>query len=107
TQLGEAKPTGWATASRGQLRSAAEVLDKSDLKRSRMFHVFGILAPLGAVGMSILIGGDPDTRLAFWIGIGLLCTCNVGLLWMTGKAERYQPGPVGVLWILSTIGVQP
>ena len=106
TGLAEAKPTGWATASRGP-RSAAEVLDKSDLSRSRMFHLFGILAPLGAIGMSILIGGDPIARGLFWGGIAILCTCNVVLFWMTGKPERYKPGPVGVLWILSTLGVQP
>ena len=102
-----AEPSRWATASRGQQRSAAEVLDKSDLRRSRMFHVFGMLAPLGAVAMSILIGGDPDARLAFWIGIAVLCMCNACLFWMTGKPERYRPVPVGVLWILSTIGIQP
>jgi hypothetical protein len=107
-QLTEAKPSAWATASRGQVRSsAAEVLDRSDLTRSRMFHLFGMTAPLGAVAMSLLIGGDPDTRVAFWCGIGLLCLCNVGLFWMTGKPERYKPNRVGTLWVLSTIGVQP
>src|SRR5439155_25314030 len=63
--------------------------------------------PLGAVGMSILIGGDAFARHLFWGGIAILCACNVLLFWMTGKADRYQPGPVGVLWILSTVGVQP
>jgi serine/threonine-protein kinase len=105
TGLVEAKPSNWGTASRAQ-RSAAEVLDKSDLSRSRMFHLFGIIAPLGAVLMSILIGGDPLARHLFWAGIAVLCTCNIGLFWMTGKPERYKPAHVGVLWILSTVGVQ-
>ena len=101
------KPSEWGTQSRGPHPSAAAVLDKADLLRSRRFHLFGITAPLGAVAISILIGGDPGARIAFWAGISVLCICNCFLFWMTGKAERYQPTPVGFLWILSTIGVQP
>ncbi len=97
----------WPSGSRNAPHSAAEVLDKSDLKRSRMFFVFGMVAAIAAVAMSLLIGGDPDARLAFWIGLVLQFVSNVVLFWMTGKPERYQPGPVGVLWILSAAGIQP
>jgi len=97
----------WPTGSRGQPRSAAEVLDKSDLKRSRVFFAFGMLGSSGAVIMSLLLGGDADARFAFWVGIGLLFVSNVALFWMTGKPERYQQGPVGVLWILSSVGIVP
>src|SRR5690242_10401259 len=106
TGLAEARPTGWGTAA-GPQRSAAEVLDKSDQSRSRMFHLFGIIAPLGAVAMSLWIGGDPLARALFWAGIGLLCAANGVLFWMTGKVERFRPVPVGILWIVATIGVLP
>ena len=108
TDPGSAKPSAWATSSRGQHRSsAAEVLDKSDLTRSRMFHFFGIIAPLGAIAMSILIGGDHDARLAFWGGIAVLCICNTIMFWMSRTPETYKPSAVGVMWILSTLGAQP
>jgi serine/threonine-protein kinase len=107
TQFAVAKPTGWATASRGHPHSAAEVLDKSDLKRSRIFFTFGMLGSSAAVAISLLLGGDPVARVGFWVGIGLLFASNVVLFWMTSKAERYRPRPVGVLWILSSVGLQP
>jgi serine/threonine-protein kinase len=107
-QSSEAKPSVWATASRGPAPSnAAEVLDRSDLTRSRMFHLFGMVAPVGAIAMSLLIGGDPVTRLAFWIGVGILGICNIVLFWMSGRPDRYKLRAVDVLWIVSTIGAQP
>jgi serine/threonine-protein kinase len=110
TELGEVKPAGWATASvksGANPPTAAEAFDKSDLARSQMFHIFGIFAPLGALVLSILIGGDPTARVAFWIGAGLISLGNVGLVYLTSKPERYSVKGIGILWILSTIGVQP
>jgi serine/threonine-protein kinase len=100
----DAKPSGWATASRP---TAAQALDRGELARLRMFHAFGVCAPLAAIGMSLLIGGDPDARVAFWIGAGILSACNVGLVWLTGHVDRYKPLPVGILWVTSTLGIQP
>ena len=107
TQQGEAKPSVWPTSSqRTPSPTAAEALDKSDLARSRMFHAFGITAPLGAILLSILIGGDRTAQIAFWIGAGLLAACNVGLFWLTGSPERYTPRAVGGLWITATAVIQ-
>ncbi len=104
----EAKPSLWPTASqRTPSPTAAEAFDRSDLARSKMFHLFGITAPLGALILSILIGGDPTARLAFWIGAGVLSICNVGLFWLTSRADRYDARWVGILWVISTISVQP
>jgi eukaryotic-like serine/threonine-protein kinase len=103
-----ARPSAWATAShRTPVPTAAQALDKSDLARSKAFHTFGIFAPLGAIVMSILIGGDPDARLAFWIGAGLLGVCNVGLVYLVSKPERYNATIAGMLWVVSTLSVQP
>jgi eukaryotic-like serine/threonine-protein kinase len=109
TEAGEAKPTAWATASnnRSAHPTAAQAFDKSDLVRSNMFHIFGICAPLGAVLLSILIGGNPTAKLAFWIGAGLISIGNVGLVYFTSSPERYNARAIGWLWILSTVGVQP
>lgn len=87
--------------------TAAKALDKSDLRRNNMFHVFGLLAPIGAVALSILIGGDPDARFAFWVGAAVLALCNAGLLYLTSTPARYNATAVGVLWVISTMGVQP
>jgi serine/threonine-protein kinase len=107
TSGNEAKPSLWPTAShRTPAPLAAEALDKSDLARSRMFHIFGITAPLGALVLSILIGGNPTARLAFWIGAAILALCNAGLLWLTSSPERYSARAVGVLWIISTLVIQ-
>jgi len=99
------RPTGWQTASKGP--TAAEALDKSDLARSHAFHIFGVTSPLAAIGLSLMIGGDPDARIAFWIGAALLSACNVVLAWLTSKPERYRPNGVAWLWAMSTLAVQP
>jgi serine/threonine-protein kinase len=99
--------TTLGTSQRPQF-TAADALDKSDLPRMRAFHMFGISAPLVAVGLSLLLGGDPFARLLFWIGAGALAVCNVGLLWLTSRrGARYDSVWIGVLWMASTASVQP
>ena len=104
-----ARPSGqWAASThRTPMPTAAAVLDKSDLARSHAFHVFGVLAPLVAIVMTVLIGGDPLAKHLFWIGGGILAMCNVGLVYFTSKPERYSGRAVGVLWTISTISIQP
>ncbi len=102
--------SAWATASHRTpvpTGTAAQALDRSDLARSRVFHIFGILAPIGAVAMSLAIGGDRVARLAFWIGACVLAVCNVGLLYLTSSPERYDERWEGVFWVISTLSVQP
>jgi serine/threonine-protein kinase len=101
----ESKPTGWATASHRP--TAAQALDRSDLARSRVFHLFGVGAPLAAIALTMFLGGDPIARVAFWIGAAVLGACNAGLFWLTSKPERYRPRVVGALWVTSTIVIQP
>jgi hypothetical protein len=107
TQDHEPKPSGWATASVRPSPTAAEALDRSDLPRMRMFHIFGIFAPLAALAMSLAMGGDTHARYAFWAGAGLLSVANAGLVWLSSSTERWQPTPVGILWIIATTGVTP
>ena len=106
---GAARPSAWGTASNNRTSppTAAQALDKSDLARSKMFHLFGVFAPLGALALSLLIGGDPVARHAFWIGAGMIAVCNVGLVYLTSSAERYSARGVGLLWMIATLGVQP
>ncbi len=106
TPHGEPKP-GWATASVRPAPTTAEALDRSDLPRMRMFHRFGVLAPLGALATSFALGGDPLAQYLFWAGATLLALCNVGLLWLAADRDRWQPRPVGVLWIIATVGMLP
>jgi len=109
TELGgEARPSNWATASqRTSPPTAAEALDKSDLRRAHVFHIFGITAPLGAILLSVLIGGDPFAKHLFWAGACVLALCNVGLVYLTSKPERYNASWVGALWVVSTTAIQP
>ena len=106
TEIGVPRPSGWATASHRPAPTAAEALDKSDLARSRVFHVFGIFAPLSAIVMSLLIGGDPSARIAFWVGASMISICNMALTYLTSSPDRYSARWVGILWMLSTVGVQ-
>jgi eukaryotic-like serine/threonine-protein kinase len=85
--------------------TAGEALDKSDIPRMRVFHTFGVSAPLLAIGMSLVMGGDPLARRLFWIGMAIVSLCNVGLLYLASSAERWKTGPVGVLWVIATTGV--
>jgi serine/threonine-protein kinase len=102
----EARPSGLGTASR-QVTTAAEALDRTDLWRMRSFHIFGIFASIGAIALSTFLGGDPTYRQLFWIGISLLGSCNVVLLYLTTSPDLYRPVPVGVLWLLSNVGFIP
>ena len=107
TEPGEPKPSAWGTASqRTSPPTAAQAFDKSDLARSNKFHLFGIIAPLGAVVLSVMMGGDPLARWLFWIGAGILSLCNVGLAYLTSKPERYSATWVGIFWITATVGIQ-
>jgi hypothetical protein len=107
TRGAEVRPSGWATASARPVPTAADALDRSDLPRMRVFHIFGIFAPVGAIALSVLLGGDPLARTLFWIGGGVLALCNTGLVWLSTKEERWQPRPVGILWIFATTGALP
>jgi serine/threonine-protein kinase len=105
-----ARPPGWATASHRTpepTTAAASALDKSDLARNHAFHMFGVLAPVVAIGLTLLIGGDPLARLLFWIGAGVLGACNIGLVYITSRAERYSARAAAVLWVTATIAIQP
>ena len=58
-----AKNSGnWTASQRTPQPTAAAVLDKSDLARSKVFHIFGIIAPAAAIVVSLAIGGDPTAR---------------------------------------------
>jgi serine/threonine-protein kinase len=100
------KPAGLATASRPP-PTAAEAMEKSDVPRMRVFHLFGIAAPIGAIALSLMLGGDPLAQKLFWAGAGLLGLCNVALVWLASDPARWQPRPVGALWIIASIGLIP
>ena len=102
-----ARPTGWATASKVQRPTAAQALDHADLPRMRMFHLFGAFAPLGLALLSLPIGADPFAQQLLWLGSIVMALANVGLLWLSAKPSRWQPGPVGALWIVATAGAVP
>jgi serine/threonine-protein kinase len=107
TELQDPRPAGWVTTAGRPVPTAAEALDRSDLTRMRAFHMFGVVAPLGAILLSTLLGGNPTARLVFWIGVSLLSACNVVLVYLTKSEALYRPRPVGILWILSTLGIVP
>ena len=108
TAVPDAKRSGvFATGSKGPMPTAAQVMDHADLPRMRVFHVFGMLAPLVAITLSLLIGADPFAQKMFWIGAGVMSLSNVGLFWLAAKKERWQPRRVGLLWITATLGGVP
>ncbi len=107
TGLAEPRPSGWATASHRPAPTAAEALDNSELPRMRVFGMFGVGAAIGASALTLAIGGDTFARELFWAGISLLALCNVWLVWLTGARERYKPGPIAVIWCISSVGVLP
>jgi eukaryotic-like serine/threonine-protein kinase len=108
TAVPDAKRSGaWATGSKGPGPTAAQAIDHADLPRMRVFHTFGILAPLIAVGLSLVIGADPFAQKLFWCGAGVMSLANVGLVWLAGKPDRWKQRPVGLLWIMATVGGVP
>ena len=100
-------PTASSTRTPLPTATPAQALDKSDLARSNVFHTFGVLAPVAAIAMSLLLGGEPDLRLAFIIGASVLAIANVGLVYITSSAERFNENWQSALWVISTIGAQP
>jgi serine/threonine-protein kinase len=107
TVLQDARPTHSVLTTGQPMPTTAQALDRSDLRRMRAFHLFGVFAPCGAILLSMLLGGDPTARLVFSIGAGLLSTFNIALAYMTTSERLYKPVPVGILWILSTLSIQP
>jgi hypothetical protein len=106
TEIQDARLSRWGTAAR-PVATTGDALDRSDLSRMRAFHLFGVIAPIVAILVSLLLEGDRRARLAFWIGVGVLSACNVGLVYLTRRPTLYRPGRVGALWILSTLGILP
>ena len=102
----EPRPSNGGTAGR-PVATAGDALDRSDLSRMRAFHLFGVFAPLVAIVVSLLLDGDPRARIAFWCGIGLLSLCNIVLVYLTTRPALYRPRPVGILWVVSTLGILP
>ncbi len=102
-----AKGSTVGLVSKLQPPTAAQALDHADLSRMRVFHVFGITAPLAAGLLALAIGGDRLAQILFWIGVSVMSAANVGLVWLAAKPERWQAKPVGVLWIVATCGVLP
>jgi hypothetical protein len=103
TAQAEAKPSGWGTAARS-IPTANEVLERSDIPRMRAFHIFGVFAPIGAIALSLLLGGDPLAQKLFWLGTAIISLSNIGLVWLSGSPERWRPVPVGSLWMTATVG---
>src|SRR5262245_31568796 len=58
------------------LPTSAQALDQSELRRMRMFGIFGAGLAIGATLLSLAIGGDPIAQRAFWVGIALLAVLN-------------------------------
>ena len=102
-----AKGSAAGQVSKLQPPTAAQALDHADLSRMRVFHLFGITAPLLAGVLALAIGGDPLAQILFWIGVSVMSIANVGLVWLAARPERWQPTPVGILWIVATFGVLP
>ena len=107
TAVLEVRPASSATASRGPAPTAAQAMENSEVPRMRVFAKFGIGAAVGASALTLAIGGDPFARTLFWIGIGMLAVCNVWLVWLTGDRARYKPGPLAVVWCVSSVGILP
>ncbi len=103
SNAGTRRPSAWGTSARA-VPTANEVLERSDMPRMRVFHFFGMIAPLVGVVLSLFISGDPLAQTIFWVGIGLISVANVGLVWLSGSQERWRPVPVGVLWMVATTG---
>jgi serine/threonine-protein kinase len=96
--------TASPTASRP---SAAALLGRSDMRRSRMVHVIGATTPLFGVVLSLLVGGYQPARIAFCIGMALLSASNLVLLWFTSDEQRYNSRLASWLWAATALGSQP
>jgi len=103
----EMRPSNWATASARSVPSVGEALDHAELSRVQVFHIFGIIAPLVAIAGTAWMGGDWLAATLFRAGLAQLSLCNVGLTYLSRKQERWKPVPVGILWIIATVGAIP
>ncbi|MBA2538811.1 MAG: serine/threonine protein kinase [Deltaproteobacteria bacterium] len=103
TAQADAKPS-YGTHSARSIPTANEVLERSDIPRMRAFHIFGVFAPLGAIALSLLLGGDPHAQKLFWAGTVIISLSNVGLVYLSGSPDRWRPVPVGTLWMIATAG---
>jgi serine/threonine-protein kinase len=102
----EPKPSYPTASERAVQSTAAAVLDKSDLARSRVFHLFGFFGSLACAPLAFIVVGDRTARIGYWIGVGIMAVVNAVLAWMCGKPERFKPRVVGVLWVAATVAIQ-
>ena len=105
----EPRPSGSSVSSVSSPHAVTvvAVLDRSDLLRMRVFHAFGAVAALAAIGLSLFLGGDPRARHLFWIGTSVLGACSVVLFYLATHAERYRTRVVSVLWLMANAGLVP
>ena len=98
--------SNWPT--RTSSPTAAQALDKERSPRSNMFHLFGVAAPVGAIVLSILIGGDPGARFTFWIGASIVAILqHRARLSDEQRRAALRRDVDRRLWSVSTLGVQP
>ncbi len=81
-----------------------DALDLSDLRRMRMFHAFGIVAPLLGIALTIPLGGDPFARHLFWGGLVLLAATNVVNVWCASDPRRWSSPYRDLLWPIAGLG---
>jgi serine/threonine-protein kinase len=73
----------------------------------RVFHQFGAVASVVAIGVSLALGGDPSAQVAFWIGAAVLGLANVALARLARSPASGSPAQVGILWAVATAGILP
>jgi hypothetical protein len=86
--------------------SMAVAIDLAAVRRMRVFHAFGVAAPLIGVVLSLRLGGDPALRVAFWVGMGVLALSNVVML-LAVRAPSVETPATVALWILGGLGCLP
>jgi eukaryotic-like serine/threonine-protein kinase len=104
THLLAGKPnTSQGTAS--AFPATTEALDQAELPRMRLFATIGTSMAVLALLATLVIGGDPIARSVFRGGLAVVLVTNVWLLWLTGRTQRYQVGPLIVVWVGACFGV--
>jgi len=87
--------------------TASQAIDRTDISRMRLFYLFGVICPAGAILASLHFGGDPVRRSEFWAGAAVVVVCNATLFLLTRRIERHRSILVTALWLLANVCFVP
>jgi len=87
------------------ITSSADALMREELLRTQRLALTGMTAPVAALLLLPLLGGDPVTRAVLVASLALFVIGNAALFYVARDPRRWTRGRVGAAWLVTTVAV--